>query len=110
VHHGTANAICLPHVMRFDADELAPRLADVAAALGVETRGLSAEEAAAHGADAVAKMVAESGLPTRLRDAGLAEGDLDACAEASLTDGAIVYNGKFAADKELVLAVYRSAF
>jgi len=36
--------------------------------------------------------------------------DLDACAEGSLSDGAIVYNGKFAADKDLVLGVYKNAY
>src|SRR5262249_44739544 len=43
VHHGTANAICLPHVMRFNADELAGRLRDVAEALGVDVKGMSDE-------------------------------------------------------------------
>jgi len=35
---------------------------------------------------------------------------LPSLAEGSLSDGAIVFNGKFAADQELVLGVYKEAF
>src|SRR5207245_10529231 len=58
VHHGTANAICLPHVMRFNNDELAARYRDVAVALGVDVRGRSDEDAGRAAADAVAKLIA----------------------------------------------------
>jgi alcohol dehydrogenase class IV len=110
VHHGTANAICLPFVMRFNNDELAARYRDVAEALGADVRGLSEEAAGLAAADAVAGLNARTGIPARLRDVKVPEADLDACAEQSITDGAIVYNGKFAADKDLVLGVYREAF
>ena len=58
----------------------------------------------------MAKLIARVKLPARLRDVGVPEADLDACAEGSLSDGAIVFNGKFAADQELVLGVYRNAY
>ena len=41
---------------------------------------------------------------------GVPEAELEACAAQSLSDGAIVYNGKFAAQERLVLDVYRAAF
>jgi alcohol dehydrogenase len=110
VHHGTANAICLPHVMRFNNDELAARYRLVAEALGTDVRALSDEAAGLKAADTVAQLIARVKLPTRLRDVKVPESDLDACAEGSLSDGAIVFNGKFAADKDLVLGVYREAF
>ncbi len=110
VHHGTANAICLPHVIRFNADELGACYRDVAEALGVDARDLGDEMAGEAAAQAVAQLSARVKLPPRLRDVGVPEGDLDACAEGSLSDGAIVYNGKFAADKELVLGVYKNAY
>jgi alcohol dehydrogenase class IV len=109
VHHGTANAICLPHVIRFNADELGSRYADVARALGVAKPG-DGEAAGAAAAGAVSELMRRVGLPLRLRDAGVPEGELDACADQSLSDGAIVFNGKFAADKDLVLEVYRAAY
>jgi alcohol dehydrogenase class IV len=110
VHHGTANAICLPHVIRFNADELGNCYREVAEALGVDARDLGDEMAGEAAAQAVAQLNHRIGLPPRLRDVGVPENDLDACAEGSLSDGAIVYNGKFAADKDLVLGVYRNAF
>ena len=111
VHHGTANSICLPHVIRFNADELGGCYRDVAEALGVDAaRDLGDEMAGEAAAQAVAQLSARIKLPGRLRDVGVPEGDLEACAEGSLSDGAIVYNGKFAADKELVLGVYKNAF
>jgi alcohol dehydrogenase len=113
VHHGTANAICLPHVIRFNADELGARYRDVALALGVDARELSDladAEAGEAAALAVERLLAQVKLPLRLRDVGVPEADLDRCAEGSLSDGAIVFNGKFAADHELVLGVYRHAF
>lgn len=110
VHHGTANAICLPHVMRFNNDELAARYRDVAEALGVDVRGLSDEAAGLRAADAVAALLTAVKLPSRLREVKVPESDLEACAEGSLADGAIVFNGKFAADKDLVLGVYREAY
>jgi alcohol dehydrogenase len=110
VHHGTANAICLPHVIRFNADELGSRYRDVAEALGIDARDLGDEMAGEAAAQAVAQLTARIQLPTKLRDVGVPAGDLDVCAEGSLADGAIVYNGKFAAEKELVLGVYQSAY
>ena len=110
VHHGTANAICLPHVIRFNADELGSCYRDVAEALGVDARDLGDEMAGEAAAQAVAQLSGRVQLPPRLRDVGVPEGDLDACAEGSLSDGAIVYNGKFAADKDLLLGVYRNAY
>lgn len=110
VHHGTANAICLPHVIRFNADELGARYRRVAEALGVDARDLGNDMAGEAAAQAVAHLNARVGLPSRLRDVGVPENDLEACAEGSLSDGAIVYNGKFAAEKDLVLGVYRNAY
>lgn len=110
VHHGTANAICLPHVIRFNADELGSCYREVAEALGVDARDLGDEMAGEAAAQAVAQLSARIKLPSKLREVGVPEGDLDACAESSLSDGAIVYNGKFAAEKDLVLGVYKNAY
>ncbi|MGZ3405028.1 MAG: iron-containing alcohol dehydrogenase [Polyangia bacterium] len=110
VHHGTANAICLPHVIRFNADELGSYYRDVAEALGVDARDLGDEMAGEAAAQAVAQLAARIKLPSKLREVGVPEGDLDACAQGAISDGAILYNGKFAAEKDLVLGVYKNAY
>ncbi len=110
VHHGTANAICLPHVMRFCSDELGARYRDIADAMKLPIAGLGDEATGQRAADAVAELLKKLKLPLRLRDVAVPEAELEACAEASTSDGAIVFNGKFATDKDLLLGVYRNAY
>ncbi len=110
VHHGTANAIAMPHVMRFNNDAVASRYRMVAEAMGVDVRGLSDEAAGLRAADAVRDLVRASGLPGSFRASGVPESDLPACAEAALSDGAIVYNAKPMTDPAEVLAVLRKAW
>ncbi|MCC7539897.1 MAG: iron-containing alcohol dehydrogenase [Deltaproteobacteria bacterium] len=112
VHHGTANAIALPHCIRFNADDPAAAEAyrDAAEAFEVAVDGLGPERAAHALADAVEAFVAEVGLPTRLRQVGVVEDDLRAIAEMSVTDASIVYNPKFAMDADLVLGIVQSAY
>lgn len=45
-------------------------------------------------ANAIWELTEKLGLPHRLRDVGVPEGGLEECAEASLYDGAVVYNPK----------------
>lgn len=78
LHHGTLNAIFLPHVLRFNADACPDRLARLAACLD-----LAGPDAVA---GAVADMVASLGLPGRLRDLGLAAPDLQPMVPRALRD------------------------
>jgi aldehyde dehydrogenase (NAD+) len=110
VHHGTANAIAMPHVMRFNNDAVAARYRMVAEAMGVDVRGLSDEAGGLRAAAAVRDFVRAAGLPGSFRAAGVPESDLPACAEAVLSDGAIVYNAKPMTDPLEVLAVLRKAW
>lgn len=109
VHHGTANAILLPHVLRFNADVAAEAYREGGTAMGVVTAGM--EDAAAVDAvsQAITRFVAGAGLPTRLRDVGVAEADLSAIAEGTLTDGSIVYNPKPVTLATEVMTVLRAA-
>ena len=110
VHHGTANAICLPHVIRFNGDELGARYRQVAEALGLDASGLGDALVGEAAAQAVAHLLARLQLPARLRDVGVPEAALPALAEAALADGALATNGKHAGDAALVLGVYRNAY
>ena len=71
VPHGVTSCIILPQVMRFLAPATADRQALVAAALGVDVAGLADREAAEAAAVAVEQLVADLGLPGRLRDVGV---------------------------------------
>jgi maleylacetate reductase len=104
VPHGIANAIILPHAMRYNADATAPELAAVARAMGLSGESEAALAAAA--ADAVFELIWGLGLPQRLRDVGVAEETLPQLARLALQSKAVQNNPKpitSAAQTEAVL-------
>lgn len=92
VPHGIANAIILPHAMRFNADETTPELAAVARAMGLagDNETELAEQAAQH----VYELITQIGLPQRLRDVGIAQDDLPHLAQLALKSRAVQNNPK----------------
>jgi alcohol dehydrogenase class IV len=110
VPHGVANAIILPHAMRFNRDATAPQLAQVAEAMGVSLPGQPAEEAAEAAAQAVYNLVAQLNLPQRLRDAGVQEADLPHLAEVALKSSAVQSNPKPVTEAAQIEAVFRAAW
>jgi alcohol dehydrogenase class IV len=66
IPHGITSCLLLPHAMRYQAPHTAAKQARIAAALGVDTRGLSEAKAAARAADAVAGLIAHLGQPQHL--------------------------------------------
>jgi alcohol dehydrogenase len=109
VHHGVANAIAMPHVIRFNAPEAAFAYAEIARTLGLSSSD-SNEEATEALARGVLDFSRRAGLPTRYRDVNVPEADLPAIAELAITDGAIVYNPRVAMDAALVLEVLKAAW
>ena len=61
--HGVANAVFLPTVIEFNAPADYQKHADVARYLGVDTSGMSVEEAALAAADALAKLCRDVDIP-----------------------------------------------
>ena len=68
VHHGTLNAILLPHALRFNREAALPRLAELAARLGLGRGG----EGPAHLITLTELVLARLPLPRRLRRASTA--------------------------------------
>jgi maleylacetate reductase len=77
VPHGYTSCVMLPHVLRYNHEVNAERQALVSEALGAP------DEPAA---DVVAALIADLGLPGRLRDVGVKPEQLDAIAEHSMHD------------------------
>jgi 4-hydroxybutyrate dehydrogenase len=79
LHHGLANALCLPAVVEWNAAGASERLVDVATSLGVEPS-----------VDALAtslrKLRAELGLPASLSAAGVRRDQLSALADGAIED------------------------
>jgi alcohol dehydrogenase class IV len=81
VSHGLANAVMMPHALRFNAETAPDRVADVAPALG--TDDVSGEGAA----QAVLELGRQIGLPTRLSEAGVTKDMIPKLTEKAMQDG-----------------------
>lgn len=110
VPHGIGNSILLPHVMLFNLEECAGSYAQVAAAMGLDVRGLSDLEAGEAAAEAVRELTRTIGLPQKLREVGVPEEGLAKAAEMALSDGCIIYNPRMVMEAGEVLEVYRAAW
>ena len=110
VPHGEANAVLLPHTMRFNLDASADRQALIADAMGIDTRNMSDEEAGLAAADAVDRLCRELELPATLRDVGVPESGLEFIASATLHDRGIATNPKPIADAGPIMSVLREAW
>jgi alcohol dehydrogenase class IV len=109
VPHGLANSILLPYGMEFNLPACAPRLADVAVALGIDTRGMDEEAAARAGIAAVRQLAYDCGLPTRLSEVGVPHDGLAQMAADSLGD-AMMFTNPLCAGEEDVLDLYERAY
>jgi len=110
VPHGLACGIVLPKVMRFNVDHATGKLAQVAQALGVDTKGMKERDAALAAADAVEALMQKVGHPMRLRDVGVPEEGLPICAFHALADSSILFNPRPTADPGEVLELYKQAY
>ena len=109
VHHGTANAILLPHGMRFNSVAVPNRFSRIARAMGVNAGGRAEEDVIDDGVEAVRSLSFDCLLPARLRDVGVPEDMLPAIAEAAIGDAAIFTNPRPATLDE-VLDLLRAAW
>jgi alcohol dehydrogenase class IV len=92
VHHGTANAILLPHGMRFNSVTVPNRFARIARYMGVNAGGRGEEDVIEDGISAVEALIADCNLPQRLRDVDVPQASFAALAELALTDPAMYTN------------------
>ena len=102
--HGVACAMLLPIAMEFNKPVVTQRLADVAVAMGVDTAGMSTEEAADAAIAAVRKLSADVEIPKTCK--GLVEEDLEQLATDAMADACFPGNPRDATHEEVV-ALFR---
>ncbi|MEI2415095.1 iron-containing alcohol dehydrogenase [Orrella sp. JC864] len=68
--HGLSNAVCLPHVARFNLPANPAKFARVAEAMDRPVRGLPERDAAQAAVDAIETLCRDLGIPARLREVG----------------------------------------
>ena len=107
--HGVCNAVLLPHVQSFNAAICAERLAVVAHALGVETRGLNPQEGAEAAIAAIRELSRDVEIPAGLRDLGAKLQDVPLLAANALKDACGLTNPR-AADQRQIEEIFRNAF
>jgi alcohol dehydrogenase class IV len=110
VPHGVANAIHLPHVIRFNAEgggAIADRYRDIGELFGLET-GRSDAEAGGALATHITELVERIGLPTRLSQAGVPESGIPALVEGAMGDGTTLLNPREVGEEDYA-DLYRRA-
>jgi alcohol dehydrogenase len=99
--HGVCNAVLLPHVQRYNAQVCAPRLTDVAKAMGVDTQGMDAKAGAEAALFAIGQLAKNVGIPAGLSELGVKAEDIPMLANNALKDACGVTNPKQASHQEI---------
>ncbi len=110
VPHGEANAILLPHTMRYNLDACADRQRMIAEAIGVANSTMTDEEAGLAAADAVDELCRDLELPRTLREVGVPEDGLEYIATATLQDRSLSTNPKPVVDAGPIIEVLQAAY
>lgn len=96
VPHGMANAILLPYGMEYNVPKVGRYIAEISGMLGASVEYLESNEQAMVTVSLVRNLIGRlnqiSGLPTRLKDAGVTEDKLPAIAHAAINDGSLILN------------------
>jgi len=108
MHHGTANAVCLPHVMEFNARHKPGLYRRVGLACGLSVMKQKPEEADRITVDFIKKFVAELGLGEGLLAFGVRETQLDALSQQAIEDSCHVTN-PVPVKREDLKALYQAA-
>ena len=109
LHHGMANAVCLPHVMQFNAQRQAGLYRRVGAACGLELAGVTAEVADFRTIECVKKFIADLGLKPALHQYGVKETQFDALADQAFDDPCHLTN-PVPVNRDELKELYRAAF
>jgi alcohol dehydrogenase class IV len=101
VHHGHSSCVMLPHVLRWNESATMPRQRELTIAMNRD--GMSA-------GDAVAELIADLGLPGRLRDVGIKENQLQAIADEAAKHPVVLANPRPITGASDVMEILRAAW
>ena len=86
IPHGVANALLLPIVMEFNMSACIDKYGDIARAMGVDTTGMTKEEAAKAAVEAVRQLSKDVHIPQTLREINIPESGLPKLSKDALAD------------------------
>ncbi|MCG9753683.1 L-threonine dehydrogenase [Shewanella insulae] len=99
--HGVCNALLLPHVQAYNAQVAAPRLKDVAKAMGVDVSGMTDEQGATAAIEAIKALSVAVKIPENLTTLGVKAEDIPTLADNALKDACGLTNPKQATHEEI---------
>lgn len=106
MHHGLANALCLPAVLDFNRVAIPKRIAEVARQLGV--RGDDESTLSFECAGAIRALRKSIGLPSNLRSQGIKDEDLSRLAALAFADSCHELNPRKCSQEDM-LALYKAS-
>lgn len=92
IHHGVANAVLLPAVVKRNIDHSVEKYARLARAMGCDTTGMSQDQAARSVLIMIDLMIEELGLPKKLSELGVSREDIPTMAELARADICMLTN------------------
>ena len=110
VPHGIANAIVLPHAIRFNADASAPQLIPAAEAMGLPTDDARQIDIVNALVREISELICRMNLPQRLRDVGVGESDLPDLARIAFQNRTIQNNPRPVTDINQLEQLLRDAW
>jgi alcohol dehydrogenase class IV len=110
IPHGLSNALVLPHVLAFNLPVAAATYAEIAGDVFPELAALPAARRAEAFVGQLARLAAELGLPTRLRDLGIGENALALLAADAMKQTRLLVNNPRPVEEADALAIYRAAW
>ena len=102
IPHGVANALLLPTIMEFNMPECIEKFGVIARTMGVDTTGMTAEEAAQAACDAVKDLAIRVGIPQHLSELGIKEEHTPAPAAQAITDVCTPGNPRDVTEEQIV--------
>lgn len=109
IAHGHANALLLPHVMRFNMEASPDRHAAIAVALGASPEATN-EQTAAAGIRKLWSLIDATGLEMRVSALGIDERELPALAAAGLGVTRLMKNNPRPMSQQDAESIYQAAF
>lgn len=107
--HGVANALLLPHVLKFNGEVCPELFRNMGRAFGLDMENLSDEEAVDKVVDAVKSLSKKLNIPQTLKEIGIPEEMLPQLAAQAINDACTPGNPRDVTEEE-ILQIYKNAY
>lgn len=110
IAHGVSNALLLPYVMKWNRESCLEKFRDIAEAMGIDTRGLSSQEASTRAVSKMDSLCRQVEIPKGLSAIGIPESAIpEIAADAVKIDRLMKNNPRKLSEKD-IFEIYASAY